>query len=64
VAELGTTVTAYDALTAAAADWPALEQAAPAHVIELADAALVENSRGRPIIVHRSFDLGQPPDLP
>jgi uncharacterized membrane protein len=58
MAELETTVAAYNALATAEADWSALEQAAQAHQIEIADAALVENSGGKPTIVHRQSHHG------
>jgi uncharacterized membrane protein len=58
MAELETTVAAYVGLAAAEADWSALEDAARAGHVEIADAALVENSEGKPIIVHRQSHHG------
>lgn len=58
MAELSTTVAAYEGLAAVEADWSALEGALLAGDIEIADAALVENSKGQPIIVHRQSHHG------
>ena len=58
MAELDTTVASYSNLAAAVADWSALEDAAHAHDLEIADAALVENVEGKPIIVHRESHHG------
>ena len=58
MAELETTVAVYHDLRKAEADWSTLEDAAEAHEIEIADAALVENSAGNPVILHRQSHHG------
>jgi uncharacterized membrane protein len=58
MAELDTTVAAYLDMSAAMADWSALEDAAHAKELEITDAALVENVEGKPVIVHRESHHG------
>jgi uncharacterized membrane protein len=58
MADLETTVAVYHDLRKAEADWSTLEDAAETHEIEIADAALVENSAGKPVILHRQSHHG------
>jgi uncharacterized membrane protein len=58
MADLETTVAVYHDLRTAEADWSTLEDALEAHEIEIADAALVENSAGKPVVLHRQSHHG------
>jgi len=58
MADLETTVAVYNDLRKAEADWSRLEDAAEEHEIDIADAALVENSAGKPVVLHRQSHHG------
>jgi uncharacterized membrane protein len=58
MADLETTVAVYHDLRKAESDWSDLEDAAEAHEVEIADAALVENSAGKPVVLHRQSHHG------
>ena len=58
MANLDTSVFVYDETTAADADWQALEAAAEAGSLTVADAALVANQNGEAVIVQRQSHHG------
>jgi uncharacterized membrane protein len=58
MANLDTSVFVYDDATGAEADWAALEAAAEAGNLTMADAALVENRNGEAVIVQRQSHHG------
>ena len=55
---LDTTVAVYNDLAAAETDWSALEAAAEAGLLEIADGALVENRNGEAMILQRQSHHG------
>ncbi len=53
MASLDTSIFVYGDLTRAETDWQALETAAQAGTVNIADAALVENQQGQAVVVQR-----------